>query len=782
MRPLLLIIILLFSRLAFASSNFVVEDIRVDGLQRVSAGSVFSAFPINVGDKVDTSSLAAATRQLFKVGLFTDISLAREGSVLIVKVVERPSISEIEVSGNKNIEDEDLLTGLRGAGLAEGEVFQRSTLERIELEILRSYVAQGRYNASVDAGVEDLPRNRVAIKIEIKEGAVSSIDHINVVGNKAFVDEDILKLMELELGGFWAGIFGSDKYSKQKLNGDLERIRSHYLDNGYIKFSIESTQVSVSPDKEKVFITINMAEGAQYTIKEVLLKGDLKVEEQELRRLVYVKDGDVFSREKVTNISDLITRRLGAEGYTFASVNAIPEPHDDNTATVTFYVEPGSRTYVNRINFLGNVITSDEVLRQRMLQMEGAAASTDLIEESKARLERSGFFKTVTVETPIVPGTDDKIDVNYTVEEQPTGSLSATLGYTDGDGVTVGASVTERNFWGTGRSVTLGVNRSESIKSANLSYTNPYFTIDGVSRGFSLFYRETDYEDDDDEDDDDGERRFGSNSSYASDQIGGSVSFGYPIDLFSRLKFGFEYSNTTIHLPRYPLYEYRSFLDEYGDTFNFFTLLLEWNRTTYNRNPFPTRGMRQSLSGEFVLPEISDYSFFKIRYSNDRYFPISSSQEWALHLDGTLAFGQGYDDSEELPFFENYRTGGITTVRGYESRSLGPRSQRLGDESDPDPIGGNLLVQGSVELIFPFAVLEERSQVRSLLFFDFGNVFDTTQSIEPDLSIDELRMSAGLGLSWITPIGPLTFSVGKAINDKPGDETEFFQFALGQLF
>jgi len=773
MRLFLLLSCLLLAAISVAEeAEFKVEDIRVEGLQRVSAGSVFSAFPVNVGDRVEQRTLAEATRRLFGVGLFTDIALSREGNVLIVTVVERPAISNIEVEGNKNIEDEDLLEGLKLAGLAEGEVFQRSTLERIELEILRSYVAQGRYNAQVQAEVENLPRNRVRLAIDIKEGPVSAIHHINVVGNTEVADEILLNLMELELNGFWSSVFGSDKYSKQKLNGDLERIRSYYLDNGYLKFSIESTQVSVSPDKEQVFITINVNEGPQYKIRGVELKGDLKVAEPELRRLINVDSGDTFSRRKLTQISDVITRRLGAEGYTFANVNAIPEPHQDNSATVTFYVEPGNRAYVNRINFRGNVITSDEVLRQEMVQMEAAAASTDLIESSKQRLERLGFFKTVSVETPLVAGTNDKIDVNFAVEEQPTGSLSANIGYSQGNGAAIGASIAERNFWGSGRNVSFSVNRNNTVSSARFAYKNPYFTIDGVSRGFSIFFRETNFDDDDDI------------ASYTSDTLGAAVNFGYPIDRFTRLEFGFGYNHTRIKLPEYPAQEISGFINDNGDDYDFFESSVSWSRNTLNRGLFPTRGSRNRLSAKFVLPAISDYNFFKLGYRGDQYFSISENEEWALHLRGEVAYGDGYGEDDGLPFFENYFSGGISSVRGFDSNSLGPRSTPDPEDRNPDsdPIGGNLLLESSFELIFPFVFMEERSQIRTLYFVDAGNVFNTTENTDPDLTLDEIRLSTGIGITWITPIGPLSFSFGKVLNSKPGDDKQFFQFLLGQTF
>ena len=773
-RWLLLTLLTLVAPLALAAPPFMVADIRLEGLQRVSAGSVFSAFPVTVGEEVDDERLAAAMRLLFKTGLFTDVRIGREplgeqGYILVVGIEERPSISKIEVEGNKNIPTDELLAGLKSAGLAEGEVFQRSTLERIHLEILRSYIAQGRYNAWVDANVEEQERNRVKIKIDIKEGPLSAIHHINFVGNEAYDDETLVNLMELETTGWWAGLFNSDKYSRPKLNGDLEKIRSHYLDNGYIRFSFESTQVSVSPDKEQVFITINVSEGDQYTIREVGLKGDLKVDEEELRRLILIKPGDVFSRQRLTLTSDIITKRLGNDGYTFASVNAIPQPHEDNTASVTFFVEPGKRTYVRRIDFRGNNTTSDEVLRQELVQMEGAAASTELIEISKSQLERTGYFKTVNVETPIVPGAEDQIDVNYNVEEQSTGSLSASLGYSQSSGIVLGASVAEKNFLGTGRQVSFGVNRSDAVNSANFAYKNPFYTVDGVSRGFNVSFRETDYE----------EQQV---ASYSTDTILAGVNFGYPIDRYSRLNFGLGYNHTNVNTGAYPVPDIVEYLDEHGESYDFGELTGGWSRSTLNRGLFPTRGSSQLVSLRVAVPALSDVGFYKARYEGEQYFPLADNDEWAFRLGGTFAFGGGLKEDNQMPFFEHYYAGGIGSVRGYESNSLGRRAPPARDDPDqsPDPFGGDLLVESTFELIYPFLVLEDRSQVRTTLFIDAGNVFDTTRGYDPKVS--ELRTSAGLSITWISPIGPLAFSIAKALNPQPQDEREFFQFLLGQTF
>lgn len=746
-------------------ASFTVEDLRIDGLKRVSAGTVFSDFPISVGDTVDEQSIVNATKRLFKTGLFTDLQIKRDGNDLVIDVSERPAISKIEIEGNKNISEDDLLEGLKNAGMAEGKVFKRVTLERLELEILRSYVAQGRYSASIDAEVIELPRNRVEIKLNIDEGEVASILHINVVGNEAFSDEELSDLMELKIGGFWSIFTSDDKYSKEKLSGDLERIRSHYLDNGYIKFSIESTQVSISPYKENVYVTINVTEGPQFTVRDFELKGELILEEDILNKLVLIAPGDVFSRQKLTTSSDFISRALGAEGYTYANVNPIPEPHDDNTATITFYIDPGKRNYVRRINFRGNTSTADEVLRQEMIQMEGASASTDLIEGSKTRLQRLGFFGNVTVDTPSVPGVSDQIDVNYTVEEQSSGNLSASLGFSQGSGLTLGLSVSENNFFGTGKRVSFGVNKSDTVKSANFSYLNPYYTVDGVSRGFSLFARESDFEED------------SNRSDYILDTIGGSITFGYPISNVSRLNFGVGYSNTKLSIGLNVPLQIRRFVRDYGNEYDAFEVNAGWSRSTLNRGLFPTKGWRQSLSLEATLPA-SDLTFYKAMYRSNSYFPLDKDHDLVFRIRNELGWGGSYGDLDQLPFFEHYFAGGINSVRGYENNSLGLRSESL--VAADDAFGGDLLVENSFELIFPVPFVKDQSSMRLSYFVDGGNVFDTNRNYDFDFT--ELRWSTGLSLQWNTFIGPLGFSFGKAINAIDTDEKQFFQFSLGQPF
>lgn len=749
------------------ADEFTVSDIEVEGLQRVSAGTVFSAFPVSIGETVDQLELAAAIKDLFRTGLFTDIEASRDNSVLILTVRERPSITSIEIEGNKNIETPMLMDALASAGLQEGQVFRRATLERLELEILRSYIGQGRYNARVEAKAETLPRNRVAISLEINEGEVAAIRHLNIVGNEAFDDETLLDLFELRTTSLWNSLTNADKYARERLSGDLESVRSFYLDRGYIDFTIESRQVSISPDKKQVFIAVSLNEGPEYTVSEINLRGDLIVEESELRELIFMDEGDVFSQSRVTAISELLSRRLGREGYAFATVNGVPETGDDDTASVTFFVEPGKRAYVRRINFEGNVSTRDDVLRQEMTQMEGGVASTDRIEHSKSRLERLGFFETVDVETVPVPGSDDLVDVNYSVTEQATGSLSASVGFSQASGVILGANVSENNFFGTGKRVSFGVNVSDSIKSANFSYQNPYYTVDGVSRGFSVFARETDFEEQD-------------ITSYLLDEYGGRVSFGYPIDNVTRLNFGLGYTNSRIKAGVFTSPDVTDFIDEEGNDLSNYFLFASWRRSTLNRGVLPTAGYSVSLSSDIAVPG-SDLTFYKVSQSNNFYQPLNDAQSWIFRARSEIKYGDGYDGRDVMPFYEHYFAGGYGSVRGYRANSLGPRATRApGDFSDPDPFGGNFLTEASLELIFPTPFAGDSRSMRSAFFLDGGQVFDNDRAFS--WTLEDVRTSAGISFQWITAVGPLAFSLARPLNDISGDDTQVFQFSLGQTF
>ena len=525
---------------------FVVADIRVEGLQRIAPGSVFAALPVSVGDVVDELAIRSISRNLFYTGNFDDISVGRDGNVLVLTVAERPSISEITIEGNKAIETEALLDGLKGAGLAVGQVFQRSTLQGMQGELRRQYVIQGRYDSSIDTEVIPEPRNRVSISIEIDEGTVSKIKHINIVGNEVYNDEELLELFELQVGGMFSFFSSADKYSKEKLESDLETLTSYYQDRGYLQFEIESTQVAVSPTKDSVFITANVAEGDRFTITDVDLSGDLVLSEEDLSRFLLVGPGQVFSQQLVTSTEEYLTRRLGNEGYNFAKVTGIPEVGDGEAeVAIKFFIDPGRRTYVRRINFKGNTRTADEVLRREMRQMEAAPASAAAIEQSRIRLQRLGFFSSAEVETVELPGYDDLVDIDFSVEEQSFGSVGGSLGYSQFAGLIVGLNLQQNNFLGTGRQVGLNLNTSQWQSVASINYNNPYFTEDGVSRGFSVFYRKSDLSEI-------------NVASYTTNTVGATMSFGYPISETQRLGFNLGITNTDITSGRYAVQEIRT--------------------------------------------------------------------------------------------------------------------------------------------------------------------------------------------------------------------------------
>ncbi|WOD10459.1 outer membrane protein assembly factor BamA [Pseudomonas sp. NyZ704] len=777
--PALLLILLAPG--AFADA-FQISDIRINGLQRVSAGSVFGALPLDIGEQVDDQKLVEATRSLFRTGFFEDIQLGRDGSVLVITVVERPSIAAIELEGNKAIESEDLLSGLTAAGLAEGEIFQQATLDGVRNELLRQYVAQGRYSAGIETEVIAEPRNRVTLKIDINEGEVASIKNVNVVGNTVFTNDELTNLFELKSSNLLSFFRNDDKYSREKLSGDLERLRSWYLDRGYINMDIASTQVSITPDKKNVYVTVNVNEGELYTVSDVKLSGDLVVEESALDGLLLIEPGQVFSRQVMTSTSDLISRRLGNEGYTFANVNGIPEINEeDRTVAVTFFVDPGKRAYVNRINFRGNTKTDDEVLRREMRQMEGGWASTYLIDQSKVRLERLGFFKEVDVETVQVPGADDLIDVNYTVEEQPSGSITASLGFAQGTGLILGGSISQNNFFGSGNRVSISANRSEYQTALSFGFLNPYFTVDGVSLGYNAFYRTTDYDE-----------LNVDISSYAVDSYGAGFNIGYPISDTSRLSFGLTAQQDEIKEGVYTVQEIRDFLETEGDTFTNFKANSTWSQSTLNRGVFPDRGFSQSASIETTLPG-SDLYFYKLDYRAQRFFPVS--EDLTLRMHTNLGYASSFGSTEVVPFYEHYYAGGIGSVRGYRDSTLGPKSTPSDNDPDRDelPFGGNVKVTGGAELIFPVPFIQDQSALRTVLFVDVGNVYDTdcTTNTLPSgdsnpgcgkVDAGDLRYSAGVGLSWITALGPLGFSLAAPLNSESADDTQVFQFTLGQTF
>nr|WP_067292937.1 outer membrane protein assembly factor BamA [Marinobacterium profundum] len=767
---------LLFSLLCWGSlahaaiTPFTVTDIRLEGLQRIEPGNVFRNFPIATGDLVSQYELTRASRQLFGSGYFDDVELLRDGDVLVLRLKERPSVSLIRLEGNKVLKEKDLLEGLKQSGLQEGEVFKRAALDRIQLDLQRLYVAQGRYGAAVSAEVESLSGNRVALNIDIREGEVATIQHINVVGNSVFDDAELDKLFELKLPSFWSFITDDDRYSREKLSGDIERLRSWYLDRGYINFAVDSTQVSISPDKKHVYITVNVTEGEQYKVRNVDLAGTMAVPREELEAELQVESEQVFSRQRMTDSQERLVRKLGDNGYMFANVSPVPTLHeDDNTVSLRYFIEPGQRTYVRRILIKGNTTTADEVVRQQLTQMEAGIASAEKIENSKERLSRTGYFKSVDVQTRPVPGTNDQVDVEYTVAEQPSGQFTAAVGFSQSDGIILQLGVQQDNFFGSGKKVGFNLSNSSTLTEYSFNYTDPFYTVDGVSRGFDVFYRERDFDEDD-------------VSSYTTDEYGAGVNFGYPIDDYQRLSFGAGFESISINTFDTTAPEIETFItDEGDDTYLNWLLKASWTDNHLNRGIFPTSGYSQSLSLEAAVPG-SDLTYMKGLYRSEFFKPLNSVETWVLGAGGRI----GYADSlggNAYPFFKNYYAGGLKTVRGYKNNSLGPRDS----SDDADPFGGNVLMVGSLELIFPTPFISDQSGWRTLAFMDAGNVFTTdcltgATNCTEGVDFGDIRYSLGVGLSWLTPVGPLSVALAVPLNDQGEDDTEFFQFALGQTF
>jgi outer membrane protein insertion porin family len=766
-------------------NEFVVADVRLQGLQRVSAGTVFNIIPVGVGDRVDNVAVRAITRALFASGYFNDIKIARDDAVLIVTLTERPAIESIELDGNKAIESEALLEGLADQGLQEGEIFKQATLERMGLELERQYVAQGRYGASIDTEIEDLPRNRVNIKINIEEGKSSGIRHINFVGNNAFSEVELLDSLELKHPSLLSFYRNDDKYAREKLSGDLETIEAFYKDRGYADFQLTSTQVSITPDRQQVYITLTVDEGDIFTVNDVNLVGELgDVRAEDLQSLIIVEEGQTFSQALITATEERLTGALGNGGFTFATASGVPKLNDDDTVDVEFFVDAGKRAYVRRITFTGNELTQDEVMRREVRQMEAGWASTAQIDLSKVRLERLGYFKGVEVETPQVPGTDDQIDVEFAVEEQPSGAISGTLAYSQGYGLILGANYQQSNLQGSGNSLSVGLSYSEYQQSVNFNYFDPYFTLDGISRGYNVFFRRLDYD----------ARNI---ARYSTDSAGGGVTFGFPIGETQRINFGLNVEHTEIREGFAAAQEISEFIERNGPDALNFKANLSWIRSTLNRGVFADRGSSQSIGVTFAAPG-SDLEFYRLTYQGEKYFPLT--QLFTLKLRTELGYGDSYGDTPALPFYEHFFAGGFGSIRGFENSTLGPRSTPPLDENgnpiifssfDNDgrygqPFGGNLLLEFSAELIFPLPFVEDNRQFRPALFFDVGNVFNTecpTVSTNCfDLSTDELRYSAGFGLSWLSGFGPLTFAVSKPMNTKFFDEEESFQFELGKTF
>lgn len=738
---------------ALALEAFVVKDIRVEGIQRTEAGTVFSYLPIKVGETMNEERAAAAIRALYGTGFFRDVTLEVDNGVLIVTVLERPSVAQLDFVGVKEFQPEQLRNGLKQIGLAEGRIFDRSLLERAEQELKRQYVSRGKYAATVTTTVTPLERNRVSISFNVVEGEVAKIRQISIIGAKSFREKDLIELFVLRTPGMMTWFSKHDQYSRQKLQADLETLRSFYLNRGYIEFNVDSTQVSITPDKKDVYITIGITEGEKFSVSDVRMAGEMLVPEAELRKLVKLKPGDVFSREILNESTKAISDRLGNDGYAFANVNAAPEiDREKRQVAFTFFVDPGRRVYVRRINIAGNTKTRDEVIRREMRQLEGGWYSADKVNASRSRIDRLGYFTEVNVETPSVPGTTDQIDVNVSIVEKPTGNLMLGAGFSSTEGVVLSGGVTQSNIFGSGNHLGLQLNTSKLNTVYALSLTEPYYTVDGVSRGFDVYKRNVD------------PTRINSGR-YRTSTIGGQMRFGVPIAEKDTINYGLGAERTTISTFSDSPQRFVDFTNTYGQTNVTLLGTIGWARDSRNSVIYPTQGRFQRINLELGLPG-GDLQYYRTSYQHQYYWPMS--RDLTLLLNGEVGIGGGLGD-KTLPFFKNYYAGGVSSVRGYRTNSLGPR------DTNDDPLGGSKRVVGNAELLFPFPGLANDKSVRVSTFVDTGLIAESFET-------SAFRSSVGMAVLWVSPLGPLKISVAQTLGDKPGDRKERFQFTFGAAF
>ncbi len=744
---------------ASAIESFEVRDIRVDGIQRIEAGTVFNYLTVRVGDTMDDQRARDAIKALYATGFFRDVRIEREGSVLVVTIEERPAVASIEFTGMKDFKADEVKKGLRDAGLAEGRTFDRSMVEQAEQEVKRQYLTRGKYGAQITTTITPLERNRVAISFAIDEGQVALIRRISIVGTHDFKESDLVGLLALQTPGAMSWYTKNDQYSRQKLGADIETLRSYYMNRGYLDFTIESTQVSISPDKRDVFITIAITEGNRYTVSAIKLGGDLMLASDDLMALVKLKPGDAFSREKLNDSTKAIADRLGNDGYAFANVNAVPEvDKEQRTVNFTMMVDPGRRNYVRRINVVGNRSTRDGVIRRELRQLEGGFFDNQKIARSKQRLELTQFFSEVDTDTEQVAGTTDQVDVNVKVKERATGSISAGLGYSSTEKVVLQARVSQQNVLGTGNSMSVQAARGTLNKTVSLSFTDPYWTADGVSLGYDVYDRTYDPH----------ALRI---QNYTSHTLGAGMRFGFPISERDRINVGLAVENTRLDLYGNSPLIYAAYVNEYGTSTYALISSVGWARDSRDSAVWPTDGTVRRLGGEVSVP-VLDVKYYKMGYSQTSYYPLSRNV--TLKLGGELGYGDGYA-GQPLPFFKAYTAGGIGSVRGYFTNSLGPL------DANGFPIGGSRKMLANAETLFPFPGLGQDRSVRLGTFIDAGQVWNPNYT-DGSLGYLRIRYSAGGTFSWLSPVGPLQLSLGYPIAKRQGDRAQHFQFTLGTVF
>ena len=737
---------------------FKVTDIRVEGLQRTEAGTVFSYLPVRVGDTFSEEKAAAAIKALFATGFFKDVRIEHENGVLVVFVQERQAIAAIEFEGVKEFDKEQLKKGLKEIGLAESRIFDRALLDKAEQELKRQYLARGLYGVKVTTTVTPLERNRASINFSVEEGEVARIRKINIVGNQAFSEKELLAEINLRTPGWFTWYSKSDQYSKQKLSADLESLRSFYQNRGYLDFNIESTQVQITPDKQDIYITISLLEGEKYTVSSVKLAGEMLVPEDELRKLVKIFPGEMFSRDRLNETTKAISDRLGNEGYAFANVNAAPEVNKDKREVAfTIYLDPGRRVYVRRINISGNTSTRDEVIRREVRQMESAWYDAERIAKSRTRIDRLNFFEEVGVDSAPVAGTTDQVDVNFNVKEKPTGNLQLGAGFSSSEKLVLSTAISKSNLFGTGKALSAQVNTGKINKTYSLSFTDPYATADGVSQGFDLYKRNVD-------------PTSLSVGNYSTSSVGGGLRWGLPISEDDYVSFGLAVDRTTITVdPELSPQSYIDFVNQYGSTTRTLMATLGWAKDGRDSVIYPTKGTYQRAYGEVGLPG-GNLRYYRATYQHQRFFPLSRSL--TLMLNGEVGLADGLN-GQELPFFKNFYVGGIGSLRGFEQSSLGPRDART-----DGALGGNRKFNGSAELLFPFPGSGKDKSLRLSTFLDVGQVWQTGEPVR----FGDLRSSLGVALAWSSPIGPLKFSLAQPLKKEPEDRLQRFQFQLGTIF
>ncbi|MCJ8160665.1 outer membrane protein assembly factor BamA [Acinetobacter zhairhuonensis] len=815
--PLALVSAMAAVQQVYAADEFIVRDIKIDGLVRLTPANVYTMLPVRSGDRVDDQAISNSIRALYASGMFDDIKASQEGDTLVFKVVERPLISKIELKGNKLIPKEALEEGLKKMGLAEGEVLKKSTLQTVESELEQQYVQQGRYDADVKVTTTAKPNNRVDLLLEFNEGQAAKVVDINVIGNTVFSDSDIQQAFAVKESSWSSIVSRNDRYAREKMAASLEALRALYLNAGYINFDITNSSLNLSEDKKRIFIEVSVNEGQQFKFGETKFLGDALYKPEELKAMQIYKDGSTYSQEKVNAVKQLLLRKYGNAGYYYAEVNVVPQINNETRVVdLNYYINPGQQVTVRRINFTGNTKTSDEVLRREMRQMEGALASNEKIDLSKVRLERTGYFKTVDIKPTRIPNTPDQVDLNVNVEEQHSGTSTLAVGYSQSGGVTFQAGLSQTNFMGTGNSVAIDLSRSETQDYYNLSVTDPYFTIDGVRRGYNMYYRKTKLDDD-----------YNVNN-YVTDSLGGGINFGYPIDENQSISAGLNIDQTEVTTGPYVSTYVRDYLmahggkvkdtstyclvdlteannytcpedsvsnpynSEFSGDFLTYNFTLGWSYNTLNRPQFPTSGQSHRVNAEIALPG-SDVEYQKITYDAQAFLPLG--KDFVLRGYGKLGYGN------DLPFYKNFYAGGYGSVRGYDNSTLGPRydgvyySETGQTDPSPEEVGGNALVQFGTELALPLPFKGDWTrQVRPVLFAEGAQVFDTQcdvfatdaakQTCKDKYGFDlgNMRYSVGVGFTWITMIGPLSLSYAFPLNDKPGDETKELQFEIGRTF